>query len=671
MSRWSCEEAPARAINAKSGRTHLLSWGPVLLIGGLGGGYLNSRSIGVDSGPRRIVLAMVLGTSLITAWLSLLACLLPVLPAAILATLLSFLHVRRPATADSALPTKTGLASGFFLTLVCAAAWLSAVGGQQLFPDREFLLWQLPQTANPSLVTGPGMSAVLSLFGTDPLGATLWAMGVVQLLAVIGLFLFCSICLGRSPVLQNVCFIFLLCSSSRGFLIVRTPDVPLLHLWAATALIWISQAGRNRYLALIPATAALAISWPLGLALVICLFPPKPRLLAFLAAGGSVVAFLTRGVAPGWLLAALLLVYVLTKTSPSTKDGLLVSRFCLLELWGPGWDIFAYTALTYGALTYFEGRWSALPRGLRPQIRDGGIRVPLRWIFGFCVFYIALQGVKPGEGYFNDQVLIASQKEHLKLPALFLPRSLESWLSWRGARFGFGSSERRAVELLSQVPGPVVYLSEPIPDPMLSALVALASGKSLIGWEHTSRGGASLAPALSAYLQSGDQKLLAPLGECLVISSGGRSVQVSPSSDSTAAVKAGPLVADFQSLPSVLPAGNLIPVEVVLRNSTSYLHRNIGITGARFEADYHSGAPLQPVEQPVCKVAVPALPPGERTRIRVFLRTAPRPSTFELRLFLLSDDGQSRQMQTPGERLFRTWPSGPPSALPGGEGQKP
>lgn len=632
--------------------------------GSLVGGYFAAKAIS-ESQKVRLALSFALGPALLTAWTTLSSFVAPSRIAAVLGlalTLVVGILAGRETEEKVAPAPRLARLEWFVLGLALVATWLAAVGGQQLFPDENYLLWGLPKFSTWSQsVIGSGFLAVSGLFGMDPFASALWGSGVLQVLGALSCFLFCFLHLPDRRFLRALCFLYLLLSTGKGFLILASLDQSLLHLWAGASLLVLPLRSKARWFVVLWSAAALPLSSPLALALILTFVPRNKRFWPFFLVAGALWALLMKGLSFPWILALLFLKW----WGLDSKEPLpnLVRTLAILELWGPGWGVFSLTALALVIARWLLVQWDRAGSKVRPTFGHGELLLPKRLLLGLGLALLLVAGVKPGETVFNDDILIGSHKEDIELVSLFWPHSLTDWLKWRGERFGFGDRERAAAKELATLEGSVAYLSGPVPEPIVSALISSTVGTEMRGWKREEDGPA-LLPEIVAYLQSDDPQFLTGSGLVWVVGPGQQTTKVGQAGAAPGNLKVSPLETTLVSPNRSLPASSLIPIELTLTNTSSYPQTSRGVSGARFLLDYRSGYPLRPLLQPITPVALPPLAPGGQAKLTVVLRTPPRPSNFDLKLVLVAEDGHYRETKTASQANYRTWSTAPPHAVP-------
>jgi hypothetical protein len=459
-----------------------------------------------------LLLALPLGAGCWLAWLFLLSYLLAPRPAIGVAAALTLvagfwlgLRPRRVVQPTLEWPFHT------LLLLAGAVGWLSLVGGCQLAPPRDFLLFELPRIAqlakrgpSPDHPLGPEAMAGVSPFATaaaiggDPWTVALALGGTIQVLSVLAWLLLLARWNRQAPLAVVLAGLSLFLGTSQGWLINDLPSVAAAHLFAVLAL-WVWSV-RPAWQALPLLTSLALVDAQLALAIAGVTLVKIPRKLPVL--GFALLLGWGQGGASLGLLAAGLLWW----RHPNKMVRLLATA----EFFYPG--VFGLAALGMALGRTATVLWKRYPgERLRVSLKPGlALRVPRRLLIGGLTVLAMWLAIAPGEEVFNDRILIYSQKQKAKLNELLLPHSLASWAAWRGPALGLDPADLVAAQILSTLDGPAVYLSgEPEERVEVAALVsALAGGRPLAGW-YAGKDGSALLPAAAAVASSGRVEHLA------------------------------------------------------------------------------------------------------------------------------------------------------------------
>lgn len=646
----------------------MLAPGVFLLIGSVAGGWLFAKAFNSHR-IVRFLLSVVLGLSFFTAGASLISLLAPVHAAwgvALVATVaVGYLYRTTPHQVDCPIACPGPKESAFVL-LLAITGWLYACGSQQLFPSQEYLLWHLPKFMElGSGPAGPGFLSTAALFGRDPWLATVLASAVVQVTTLLGCYLFALLAWPQSVLVRITITLYLAMSTPRGLLIFEHPWQTTANLWLMAGLIFLTTD--RRWPGWFLVAACTTLSWPHALALAVALVPWSQKLRFQAGLLGLLYAILSKPVALPWILAAVLVIRppALLLRRPDQATLRFLPQLALIELWGPSYGVFGLAAGALVITLLLQEQWNSCTDPGRPRLVQSRLHLPSRWFLSLAFLALVVLGGKAGETVFNDQVLIASQKERVNFLRLVRPHSLSDWLSWRGERLGFTSQDASAVEEIRKTQGKMAYFSGPFPDPEVSALVATLAQKPLLGWS-SGPSGPELAAPLSAYLLSEQTDLLTDSGLDWLFQRNQPPIAITPSVSgkpvSPVALKARVLGAETGSL----PANSLIPLRLKLSNAANYRVVTDTTASARFELRYLAGDPRRGLVAPLTPLALPTLEPGQEEELTVYLRTPPKPCYFQLELFLVTADGGSKRVPLEGVEYFRTWFPGPPLEVDGG-----
>lgn len=493
----------------------MLLW-PALL-GSLVGGWLGGPGLGAQ-GRRRVVLALPLGLSFFFTWGLLLGLFLSPIWLAGLVPLLAVGHGFWLARHSAPPLGQMGWPQWLLAVLLGLVGWLFLVGGFQLAPPEPYLYLELPRIAQLGFgftgthPLGPEagelvspLAAVLAL-ANECLGSSLGLGGAAQVAAVLAWLWLSTRLHRRAPLAIVLGCLFLFMGSTEAWLVTRLPQAGVAHLLAVLAW-WLSKS-RRPWPALPLALGLACLDLQLAAALTVAALVPLKRRWE-LAVAGVILGLYLAGPSLG-LLAAV----VLWLRHPNHE----VRRLAVVEFLAPG--LFGMTALGIALGRALTAIWRRNPGG-RPRWSRRpawSLSIPLRWLVWLVGALVVWRGLAPGEEVFNDEILIASQKQKVALEKLFVPRSLLAWAQWRGTTVGLVPADLEVARQLAWLEGSAVFLSGQHPEsPTLAGVVsALAAGARLEGW-HVSREGACLLPGVAAYAATGRAELLRGTGAAWLV----------------------------------------------------------------------------------------------------------------------------------------------------------
>ena len=561
----------------------------------------------------------------------------------------------------------------FLLGFLALSTWIYSQGHFQLFPDIDYLLWDLTK-GHPG--ERSALMASASLFAKDPWLSTLIFLGFSQVSVVLGAFALARLCLSSGRSGWVWVGVYLLGATEKAWLVFQTPAEIPDHLWGLSALFLIAMGKRYSPFLSLPILAALTLSnWVLALAILLVIPHWKKHSLAALGALGLLLSLYFKGFSLGLCVATVLLLY--QQKRPDRLEPWTL-KFSLLELLSPVSGLFGLTAFALEAGKKLESVWlESEPSKL--QWSRTKIGLPKRAVLisaGLVIFWYGIDGA---ETVFNDSVLIGAQQEKVSLGKLVRPHSLQDWLEWRGAGYGFSTDDQRALEPMKTLEGQVVYLSGTLPDPRVSSLLAVASGKAFLGWT-PSRQGPLLDQELALYLATGQAQALAGHPADLLL---GPQLQALPVPQAPGHKRErGPLVhlegpkGQPVSIDSLLrakisgsqarevPAASLIPIEIAISNPTNLALDLSSYRDIRFDPNYPNRKPLAPVDDPAAAVRLESLSPGEQLFTTAYLRTDNFPLNYDLKLSLSKDDGTYQQVQLEEPVILKSYRIELPLDLP-------
>lgn len=198
----------------------------IVVLAGLAAGWIGAGGLGVR-GVARVLLTLPFGLGMWLTGTLLVAQVLPPGPAGLLGAAVAVAFaawlMRRPAR-----PLSVGLRWSFWLlaALASVAAWLSTVGGAQLAPPRDFLLFELPYVAGGGVGAHPlgsealkgvtPFAAVCASLGGDPLRCALILGGLAQVGMVLGWLLLLLRWSGSVSLAMALAGLALFMGSSKG-----------------------------------------------------------------------------------------------------------------------------------------------------------------------------------------------------------------------------------------------------------------------------------------------------------------------------------------------------------------------------------------------------------------------------------------------------------------------
>ncbi len=388
--------------------------------------------------------------------------------------------------------------------------WLHSVGGVQLKPSQELLLFDLPKiaqmaagktesshplgTASDSAVSPAAPLA--AAWGAEPLRPLLVLGGLAQAGAV-GLWLWLGVRQQpRAPLATALGGLALFWGTPKGWLLATSPWTGLAYLLALSFFVLTSTRGVARAAPCLVALSRLSPSLTLACALFALGRMAKPR--AWLVLVGAALSLSFHGASWGVLIA----VYLAWR-----NPKLHIRALSLASLAYPGGLEWAALGLAVGRV--LTALWLRTPRrGWSVRREPLVLEIPGRFLLALMALLCLWRSLVGGEEVFNDDILIRSQKEKASLARLLIPHRLSDWVSWRGSVVGFAPEDLAALSSFGE--GHLVLYQTGEPEESLEVpalLSALAGGRSLAGW-HASKRGVSPMPAVAAYFLTGDAELL-------------------------------------------------------------------------------------------------------------------------------------------------------------------
>lgn len=523
----------------------------------------------------------------------------------------------------------------FLLGLLALVGWLSQCGAWQLEPPPLFF-WQLAREEAEF-----GLSGLALSLGGEAWRSALICGGALALLTLV---------LGRqfaaratnSDSARIVVTTFLALGSADALLTPGTPEEVFLRVWAVSILLTAVGPPRYRAFSLLPA-AALVFSFPLAAGAIFCLLLPRDKWSNGPVLLGLAVCLFMKGLSLSSVLAAA--VFWILKRTPNPAYWILIS----LEFWGPDWGLFGKVALAL----YLSEKLSPFLESRRIKtepVEPGGVLVSKERLAVAALLGLFVAGALPGEKSFNSRVLVASQKAKFKLPHLFVPNSLSSWIALRGGAFGVSLDVVDMAGYLKTVEGPALFARPPVPSYRESAAASMLAEKPWPGWERIDGSEPSLEPGLAAYFLSRKSEFLSsPSVRRLVVAK--ESVLPVKEADSSTGAKGFPPVFPI-SLKIVSPAdrcldsNGLIPMEIALINPLAFPVALGEVERVWLECSSDSGL----LAGPSLSVNWSELGSGEELRLTLPLRTPPVPARFQVALvFELSDTGTTIRQALSGE----------------------
>lgn len=482
----------------------------LVLLAGLAVGWASGVGCGTRS-LSRVFLAFPLGVASILSWFFLISLLswspLVTMGVATAAALLYGLWSGRFLRPTPALCL--GWPFVLLFLLASAVGWLSMIGGCQLDPPPEFLLCELPRIAQlanlglglphplgPDAVYGVTRFSLLAALGDDPWRSSLLLSGVAQVLTVSGCL---TLLLGqnrRAPLAMALAALALFLGSEQGWLVSRTPWQGTAHLLLIVSLSFFQRRPLHA-LPLLGGLALLAPHW--ALAAGAALFVRLPRRFWV----GLLGAFL--GMVQGGLGLSLIAAAFLAWKHPNR----FVRALCAAEFVAPGLFGLAALGMALGrSLTVLWRRFAG--ERLQYVKSEGAQQIPRRSLVGVVAVGSLWLMMATGEEAFNDDILIASQKQKVKVSRLIVPDRLSDWAVWRGEHHGLTQLDLQAVGELRRLEGALLYLTGELEEKAYVAalLSTLAGGRELAGW-YVGRDGSALLPAAGAVAATGQAEWLA------------------------------------------------------------------------------------------------------------------------------------------------------------------
>jgi hypothetical protein len=571
---------------------------------------------------------------------------------------------RRPLATESETFGPMSKAVGVMVVGLSLAAWIFAVGSIQLFPDLEFLLWDLTNNV-------PGqrssLMAAASLFGRDSWLGVLLLCGSCQVAVAMGAFGLARILAPDLKIAWPLVGLYILGATETGWLVFQKPDDVLIQLWGLGAFLLLQQDDPNRQMLAAPLMAALLlVCWPLTLALMIMLGRWRRMLIVF-AVVGLVQNLILTGFSVGLLFAALAVLYQARKPGAISQPAL---SLCLVELvWGSQ-GLFGWAALSLEFGRYLERLWNETQAG-QVERTTGGLSFSRRSVLIAASLLTFWLGVDGAETVINDVVLIGGQKEDVSHARLALPQTLGSWLVWRGPAYGVQEADRRARDTIADLSGRVVYLSDSLPDPRVAALLAVATNRTFAGW-HREPDGPALERGCALFLFTNDTSALSNVEAEWVVRPDQKPVKVeSPANPSWESdwvrvhlqgKKGEPSAIDSvltalieEKQPHEVPAASLIPFRVQLHNPTEHDLDLSGYRGVRFAPTYPHRQPLRPIDYPVAPLNLDSLPAQESVTVTAYLRTSIHPLDYLLGIHLTRADGTFQPLPVTQPFGVRSW----------------
>jgi hypothetical protein len=572
-----------------------------------------------------------------------------------------FVSLKSPVL-DKALELPLTRMTGGLVAGLLATAWIFAVGSVQLFPDLEFILWDLTQ-ATPGQ-RSPLMAAA-SLFGPDPWLGVQLLCGLTQVAVVLGAFGLARVVSPDSKLSWPIVGLYLLGATESGWLTFHKPEEVLIHLWGLGVFLVFQLKGPNRHMLAVPMLTALGlVCWPLALGLILTL-PSWRRMLVLFALVGVAQNLFFHGYSMGLGIAAVMVLYQYQLPDVFSKATI---SLCLLELvWGSQ-GLFGLAALALECGRYLESLWDQSEPG-QIRLTTQALSLPSRGLLVVASLLTFWLGVDGAETVVNDVVLIGGQQEEVSHTRLIFPHTLGSWLDWRGSAYGFREIDKNALAEVSALDGNFVYLSGPLPDPRVAAFVAVASGRSLSGWARDSSGPA-LSRSCALFLFTREPRTLRGTGVPWVVIPGEAPIPTpveGVASQDFLSVHLEGRKGIPRSMDSLLtaevedtqqhevPAASLIPFELQLHNPTdSDLDLSV-YRGVRFAPSYPHRKPLQPIDYPVTPLNLDMLPAHGSLTIVAYLRTGINPLDYSAGLELTRADGTFRPVPMTEPFLIRSW----------------
>lgn len=472
----------------------------------LGAGWLSSRGLEIRLAVRAM-LTWTLGLSLWAAWGLLVGQFLEapsstVLGGGIFASLWAF---RMGPASPRVTRYRPALLALF--ALMAIAGWLHIVGGLQLRPSQELLVFDLPKiaqwAAGNSGATHPlgiasessvsPLAKLASVWGSDPLRPLLLFGGLAQIGTLWLWFWLGAHEQAKAPLATALGGLALFLGTSSGWMLVSSPWLALSYLLVLAAIVLATVRGPVWALPNLLAVGLLSPELALAGLLYFLGCKGSPRALLFL--GLSAVSVLWYGGSWGVLVAAFLYI----RTTKGDVRGL-----CLASLAYPGAPEWAALGIAVGrALTAVWRRTPVQKWGF-----DGGLVVPKRAPLVLLTLVAFWRALIAGEEVYNDDILIRSQKEKVSLSRLLVPHTLLDWAAWRGAAVGFEQEDLKALPLLAEEGDALYQTGDPVEPVEVAALLsALSGGRPLAGWYASARG-VSPYPAVAAYFSTGERSLL-------------------------------------------------------------------------------------------------------------------------------------------------------------------
>lgn len=480
---------------------------PVVLAS-LAAGWIGASGLGTR-GLERVFMTLPTGAGLWLACDFLLSRVMPPVAAALMGSVIALgmalwlQRVSRPPALRARLRWHLWL----LLVVASVAAWMSIVGGCQLVPPRELLLFEMPFIAaggagphplGPEALTGvTPFAAAAAALGGDPWRTTLVLGGIAQAGMVASWLLLLGAWNRTASLAPALAGLALLLGSHEGWLVGDLPSVAAAHLLAVLSLWFWSCRGA---LAVAPLVLGLlTVSPHLALAIAVATLVRLPRhpAVLFLA--------LLSGLWQGGLSLSLLAALTLWWAHPKKT----VRALAAVEFLYPG--LFGLAALGMALGRTARVVWLRFPGerlrlDLQPEL---ALQVPRRLIVALATLLALWLALAPGEEVFNDRILISAQKQKVRFEHLLIPERLADWARWRGASLGLAPADLEAVRVLERLEGPALYLSgAPQERVEVAALVSsLAGGRPLAGW-YVGHDGAGLLPAAAATASTGRDDLL-------------------------------------------------------------------------------------------------------------------------------------------------------------------
>ncbi len=659
-------------------------WEPILLLLGLATGW-RFASFSFADKSLRLLLTPLIGLALPTAlfWIADQAFAQTTSGVLCLVGLGLALALTPKPSEDSRLSVAApGRWSLFGIALLALSAWLFAIGTLQLSPPPEFLIWDLN-------LTEPGQRSAFmastALFPGDAWMASLLSAGLCQVAVAMGAFAVFRLLYTDANRAWQVGGLYLLGCSQYGWLVFEAPSEVLLHLWTLSALFLITNPRRHTLFAATWLLGALAtLSWPIALALPVATtdwkLPStlksafKPLLVVAFCLNGSLYGFTI-----GLLIASLLILKNILEPGWMRTSSV---KLCLLELLGPSQGVLGLTALAVETTRRLESYW-AQSEPQRFRIGPDGLILPKRALLTAAGVLTLWLGFDGAERVINDTILIGAQREGVQHVSLLRPRSLRGWLEWRGSEFGFTEREWQALRSITPETGRFAYLSGPLPDPRASSLLALLDGQPLAGWS-SADGGVMIDRELGVFqftdnpqsleglethtvLRGGKDPVVVPKTRAHKTSTNGMKVLLSPEKGAPLSIDS-PLTADLTPDQSrEVPVASLIPITVILTNTTQ-LELDLSVyKGIRFQPTFLERKPEQPIDQPAAAIHLSKLGPGRSTSVTGYLRTANQPLDYNLEIVLSKADGTFNPVPLKQPFLIRSWRVELPLDQPYGE----